>query len=184
MKGKLLQLVSLELQQNGLSCPMMDCLAKASWPALRELNLGLTSMARHDAISDGLLLIFSRLEVRNLSNPWLSNQTLEQLKNMHWAHLRSMGLANSFGIIGSKGVEFLGNVTWPLLESLDLRQNTLLKEAMTALTQPQFLQLKQLHLDQTDLVSDICALDHLLSDPDFNGISKVDEGPDNFVIAF
>ena len=61
VKGKWLQFVSVDLQHNEFTCPMMDCLAEASWPALQEFNLHLVTSATHNMMSDGLLLIFSKL---------------------------------------------------------------------------------------------------------------------------
>ena len=186
VEGKWLQLISLDLQRNEFSCPMMDCLAKAPWPALQELNLGLKMMTRHDMMSNGLLLIFSKLEALNLSNHWLSEEALEQLGGMHWPHLKIMGLANSFGsFIDAEGAAFLDTVAWPLIESLDLSKNSMSKEAMTALSRQQFLQLKQLNLEHTNLGSDCCGLDFLRFAlvVDSDGDLATDEDPDGFPFA-
>ena len=149
VKGKWLQLVSLDLQRNNLSCSMMDCLAKASWPALREFNLCLPSAARHEGMPQSLLGLFSKLGALDFGNHYLSHKALQQLGQMLWPHLKSMGLANCLG--GSKDIEFLSTVTWPVIESLDLSNNRLPKELIAVLSRPQFLQLKQLFLDQTQM---------------------------------
>ena len=125
----------------------MACLARASWPALRKLNLGLTSMARHDVMANGLLRMFSKLEALDLSNHYLSHKALQQLGQLPWPHLKSMGLANCLG--GIEDVEFMSTVTRPMFELLDLSRNKLSNALIAVLSWPQFRQLKELFLDPT-----------------------------------
>ena len=133
VKGKWLQFVSVDLQHNEFTCPMMDCLAEASWPALQEFNLHLVTSATHNMMSDGLLLIFSKLEALNLGNHWLWGQSLERPSNMHWSHLRSIVLTNCFCGFTHTTVDLLNTVTWPLIKSLDLRRHEICGEFITAL---------------------------------------------------
>lgn len=73
-----------------------------------------------------------------------------------------MSLASfSSRYISNSAVEVLKTVTWPLIESLDLSRTILSREAIHALSQDQFLQLKQLSLDQTDLGADCCDIANL-----------------------
>ena len=144
VKGKWLQLISLDLQRNKLSSCSLMSLASASWPALRELNLRLTSIALHEGRAHSLPGMFSKLKVLDLGNHYLCREALQQMGQMQWPHLKSMGLANCLG--GSRDEDFLSTVTLPVIESLDLSNNRLSKEFIAVLSRPQFLQLYRSNL--------------------------------------